>query len=378
MEFKILKKSKRSRARLGRIVTPHGEVETPALVTVATQASVKTLTNEQARAAGSRLLINNTLHLHLRPGEQVIRKAGGLHRFMGWDGPLMTDSGGYQVFSLGFGRDHGIGKVLKSKTKARVKSGEQPSWLKITEEGVHFTSYVDGRRLFMSPEDSIRIQEALGADIVVAFDECTSPVADAKYTRLSMERTHRWAERCLKARTRGDQAMYGVVQGGRFSVLRRASARTLASMDFEGFGIGGEFGDDKSLMSRMISWVVKELPDDKPRHLLGIGHPEDIRHIIREGVDTFDCTVPTQYARHGVAFTSRGRLDLTKSVFLTDRKPLDARCSCFVCQEHSRAYLSHLVRAKEITGLALLTFHNLYWFNALVAEMRGKIKRGEL
>jgi tRNA-guanine family transglycosylase len=290
----------------------------------------------------------------------------------------MTDSGGYQIMSLGFGRDFGIGKVMKGEASAKVTKGQQPNNVKISEEGASFRSYIDGSKLFMSPEDSIRIQEDLGADLIFAFDECTSAAADHEYTHHSMERTHRWADRCLAARTRPDQALYGIVQGGRFKDLRRASARFVASRPFEGVGIGGEFGADKKIMTQMIRWVVDELPEDRPRHLLGIGHPDDIVRIVKAGIDTFDCTAPTQYARHGSAFTSKGRLNLINAEYKEDQRPLDPKCSCFVCREHSRSYLCHLLRSNEITGLALLTFHNLHWFNAAVALVRQRIRRGEI
>lgn len=377
MRFEILKRSKKSRARLGVIRTSGGEVETPALVTVATQAAVKTLSSAQAGEAGSRMLICNTLHLHLKPGEKVVRAGGGLHKFMNWPGPLMTDSGGYQVFSLGFGMDHGVGKILKGKSAARVRRDQQPHLLRIDDDGVLFTSYIDGRKVFIGPKESIRIQEALGADIIFAFDECTSPVADRAYTADSLERTHRWAKVCLEAK-RSKQALFGVVQGGRYQVLRRQSARFIGALPFEGFGIGGEFGGDKQIMADMIGWCIDELPDVKPRHLLGIGHPEDILPIIRSGVDTFDCTMPTHYARHGTAFTAAGRLDLNQSRFLKDRKPLDPRCSCRVCAEHTRSYVCHLFRSKEVTALSLLTFHNLHFFNELVRRARLEIKRGRI
>jgi len=377
ISFRILKRSKRSRARLGLLQTPHGEVETPALVGVATQASVKTLTSEAALQTGSPLLICNTLHLHLKPGEAAVKAGGGLHKFMNWPRPIMTDSGGYQVFSLGFGMDHGMGKILKTKTGARVSRYQQPKLLKIGEDGVTFTSYLDGRQIFMGPKESIRIQEKLGADIIFAFDECTSPVADHEYTAFSMERTHRWAQVCLRTKRTG-QALYGVVQGGKFEDLRRRSARFIGGLPFDGFGIGGEFGDDKKLMARMIGWVVDELPEARPRHLLGIGHPEDILPIVQAGADTFDCTVPTHYARHGTAFTSTGRLDLNQSRFLKDQGPLDRKCGCFVCGSYRRSYLCHLFRAKEATVMSLLTFHNLHYFNELVRRVRLEIKRGRI
>ncbi len=377
IRFDILKRSKKSRARLGVLTTSHGEVETPALVTVATQATVKTLTVEQAKAAGSRMLICNTFHLHLKPGEKVVKDAGGLHEFMQWKGPLMTDSGGYQVFSLGFGRDYGVGKIQHERTKERVAKGHQPKLLKITEEGVTFTSYLDGRKIFMGPEESMKIQSALGADIIFAFDECPPTMADRAYSEESLARTHRWAKRSLDAHD-PKQALFGVVQGGKYKDLRALSARTLAAMPFDGFGIGGEFGYDKKTMTAMLKTVMKELPDEKPRHLLGIGHPQDIVRIIKEGVDTFDCTVPTQYARHGTAFTSRGRLEIGRSVFLKDKKPLDPKCSCETCTNYTRAYLCHLYRAKESLAGTLLTYHNLAFFNEMVRKVRVDIKKGKI
>ena len=377
IEFRVRKKSIKSAARLGVLKTPHGEVETPALVSVATQASIKTLTNSQAEAAGCNLLIANTFHLHLKPGEDYVKKAGGLHKFMNWKRPMMTDSGGFQVFSLGFGMDLGQGKVLREKSGVKVMAGQQPRLLKITDDGVEFTSYLDGRRLFLGPVESMKIQEALGANIIVAFDECTPPSADWEYTKKSLEKTHRWARVCLQ-RHRTDQALYGIVQGGKFRDLRRHSAEVIGSLPFDGFGIGGEFGDDKRQMSRMIRWVTEELPPDRPRHLLGIGHPSDIPQIIKAGVDTFDCTVPTHYARHGTAFVSNGRLDLNQTRYFNQRRPLDSKCDCFVCQEHTRSYICHLVKAKEVTGLALLSFHNLHFFHQLVAKVRQGIKRGEV
>jgi len=377
IEFQVLKQSSRSKARVGLLKTPHGEVETPALVAAATQASVKTLTSEEAVLARSQILIANTFHLHLKPGEALIKRAGGLHQFMNWPKPLMTDSAGFQVFSLGFGRDYGMGKILKEKSRAQINAGQQPKLLKISPEGVWFTSPLDGRKLFIGPKESIRIQEALGADIIFAFDECTSPIADFDYTKKSLARTHSWAKVCLEVK-KSDQALFGIVQGGKFQELRKESARFVGALPFAGFGIGGEFGDDKRLMVEMIHWVVAELPEEKPRHLLGIGYLEDIPKIIKAGIDLFDCTLPTHYARRGIAFTSKGEVDLNKSSFLKDQKPLDAGCDCGVCQNYRRNYLAHLVRAREITGLKLITFHNLYFFNAYIRKIRQAIKRGKL
>ena len=376
IEFSIQKKSKKSNARIGILKTPHGEVETPALVTVATQGTVKTLTSEDVIAVKSPLLIANTYHLHLKPGEAIVRRGGGLHAFMQWPKPLMTDSGGFQVFSLGFGKDFGTGKMLKQKHSGdAITYGQQPRLLKITDEGVSFTSFLDGSKLFINPKVSIRIQEALGADIMFAFDECTSPIADAEYTRISMNRTHAWAKQSLDARKTA-QAMYGIVQGGKFKNLRIESARYIRSLWFDGFGIGGEFGDNKATMAKMLDWVLRELPEEKPRHLLGIGYLDDIPKIIASGVDTFDCTLPTHAARHGAAFTSKGKIDILKSIYLKDKKPLDPSCACAVCGTYTRSYLCHLMRAKEITPLRLLTMHNLYFFNTFVESMRERVKRG--
>jgi queuine tRNA-ribosyltransferase/7-cyano-7-deazaguanine tRNA-ribosyltransferase len=377
MQFKISKKSNKSQARLGFLETENGVVETPCLVGVATQATVKTLTSEEASQAKSQMLICNTFHLHLKPGQDIVAKAGGLHNFMNWKKPLMTDSGGFQVFSLGFGRDYGMGKVLKEGTDKKVQEGQQPQKIKITDDGVFFKSPVDGAELFLGPKESMKIQEKLGADIIFAFDECTSPIADYEYTKNSLQKTHKWAKTCLKVK-KSEQALFGIVQGGKFKDLREQSAKFIGGLDFDGFGIGGEFGDDKKEMANMIGWCLQELPEKKPRHLLGIGYLEDMEQIIKAGVDTFDCTVPTHYARHGIAFTKEGKLDLNKSQFLKDREPLDADCMCFVCQNYKRNYISHLLKAKEITALRLLTFHNLFYFNTFAEKLRQDIKNGKI
>ena len=382
MQFRISKKSKKSNARIGFLETENGVVETPCLVTVATQAVVKTLTSDEVEKAKSQMLICNTFHLHLKPGEKIVEKSGGLHEFMNWKKPLMTDSAGFQVFSLGFGHDYGMGKILSAQGGPAsggkvIQVGTQPKKIKITEDGVNFRSPVDGAELFLGPKESIKIQEKLGADIIFNFDECTSPIADYEYTKKSLEKTHKWAKVCLKVK-KSDQALFGIVQGGKFKDLRQKSAKFIGGLDFDGFGIGGEFGDDKKIMTNMIKWVIDELPERKPRHLLGIGYLEDMEKIIKAGVDTFDCTVPTHYARHGIAFTSQGKLDLNKAQFLTNREPLDKDCLCFVCQNYKKNYICHLLKAKEITGLKLLTFHNLYYFNTFVEKIREDIKNGKI
>ncbi len=379
ISFRIIKKSKKSRARLGILKTSHGVVETPAFVPVATQATVKALTADQVLETKSQILIANTFHLHLKPGESVVKKAGGLHRFMQWARPLMTDSGGFQVFSMGFGKDHGVGKILKKKSGVKITANTQPSAIKITDTGVWFRSPIDGKKIFLGPRESMRIQHALGADIIFAFDECTSPMADYDYTVRSLEKSHMWAKECLRYKNKKSAAaLFGIVQGGKFEDLRRSSARFIGALPFDGFGIGGEFGDDKRLMTKMVGWVVDELPPEKPRHLLGIGHPEDILPIIKSGIDMFDCIAPTHYARRGIAFTSRGALDLGKKSFARDLKPLDRACACSVCTRFTRSYISHLFKAKEITALSLLTIHNLFYFNTLVARTREDIRRGRI
>ena len=378
LNFKILKKSKKSNARLGFIETSNGVIETPSLVPVATQASVKTLTSEEILETKSQVLICNTFHLHLKPGEKFVDKAGGLHKFMNWKKPLMTDSGGFQVFSLGFGQDLGTGKILKEKHgKESITIASKPKNIKITQDGVYFNSPVDGSKLFIGPKESMKIQEKLGADMIFTFDECTSPLADYEYTKKSLQKTHEWAKICLKEKS-SKQALFGIVQGGKFEDLRKESAKIIGSMDFDGFGIGGEFGDDKTMMPKMIDWVVTELPERKPRHLLGIGHLEDMEKIMKSGIDLFDCTAPTHYARRGIAFTSEGRLDLKNKKFFNKREPLDKNCVCNVCLKYRKDYISHLIRAHEITALRLITFHNLHYFNSYVEELRTKIKKGEI
>lgn len=377
IEFKILKKSKKSQARLGLLKTEHGVVETPCLVPVATQAVIKTLTSEEVKETKTQILIANSFHLHLRPGEEIIKKSGGLHQFMNWPHSLMTDSGGFQVFSLGFGKDFGTGKILKEKIYSEIKYGQQPKLLKITEEGVLFTSFLDGKRIFLGPKESIKIQEKLGADIIFTFDECTSPLANYQYTKKALLTTHKWAKICLRVK-KSKQTLFGIIQGGRYKDLRIQSAKFIVSLPFDGFGIGGEFGDDKKKMIEMLNLVIKELPKDKPRHLLGIGHLEDIPKIIKTGIDLFDCNVPTHYARRGITFTSQGKLDFADVKHLQKREPPDKNCSCFVCQNYKRNYISHLFRANEITALKLLTFHNLYFFNTFVEKVREKIKQGKL
>jgi queuine tRNA-ribosyltransferase/7-cyano-7-deazaguanine tRNA-ribosyltransferase len=380
IEFSIVKNSKLSNARLGVLKTPHGEIMTPAFVPVATNAAVKALRSDEVAATKTQILIANTYHLHLMPGEKVVKNSGGLHSFMNWQSPLMTDSGGFQVFSLGFGRDLGIGKITKypAKLERAIAKGNQPKFLKITDDGVLFRSPLDGKELFLGPRESIAIQEKLGADIMFAFDECTPPTVTREYMRQSLARTNVWAKQCCDAK-KTKQALYGIVQGSSYEDFRTESARAINAMDgFDGFGIGGDLGDSKTGTRTILRWTLPLLDAAKPRHLLGIGHLEDMENIIKGGVDTFDCTVPTHYARRGVAFTSHGRITMGQAALLKDKKPLDPKCDCLVCRNYRRNYIAHLIRADEITGGALLTFHNLYFFNAYVEELREKIKKGRL
>ena len=378
--FTVLKKSKKSRARIAVLKTEHGVIHTPCFVPVATQGVVKTLTAEQAEQSGCQILIANTFHLHIRPGENIVKSAGGLHAFMNWPHPLMTDSGGFQVFSLGFGKDMQVGKILKyfpGVSTKRIEKTAQPRSVKITEEGVWFRSPLSGEKLFLGPKESIRIQERLGADIIFAFDECTSPLVSRAYAEAALNRTQRWAQQCLAVK-KSKQALFGIGQGSHIKALRQEGARYINGLDFDGFGIGGDLGKSKEDSRKILDWTVPYLVSSKPRHLLGIGHLDDIEHIIKGGIDLFDCTVPTHYARRGVAFTSSGKLIMRRAQFLKDKEPLDRKCSCFVCQQYKRNYIAHLIRAKEITGLTLLTFHNLHFFNSYVESIRNKIKQGKI
>lgn len=380
ISFQIEKKSKISRARIGVLKIPHGEVETPNLAGVATQAVIKTLTSEEVEETKTQILIVNAFHLHLKPGEKVVKSLGGLHSFMNWKKPLMSDSGGFQVFSLGFGQDLKVGKILKyfpAKEETMIGSGTQPRSLKITPDGVLFRSPLDGKKLFLGPKESIKIQEDLGADIIFAFDECTCPLVDFEYAWQALERTHRWARICLKTK-RTNQALFGILQGSRFKRLREKSAQFINSLDFDGFGIGGDLGKSKKTMEKILNWTIPLLDERKPRHLLGIGAIEDIEGVVKRGVDLFDCTIPTHYARRGIAFLSSGKINLNQRKFLKDNNPIDPNCSCKVCQSYRRSYICHLLRAKEITAFSLLTFHNLYFFNNFVDNIRKKIKKGKI
>jgi queuine tRNA-ribosyltransferase/7-cyano-7-deazaguanine tRNA-ribosyltransferase len=380
IRFEVVHQSSQSWARVGILETAHGTIETPAFVPVATQAAIKALPTHHIEATGSQLLIANTFHLHLRPGEDTVATAGGLHSFMQWPKPLMTDSGGFQVFSLGFGRDMQVGKVRKAADTlpyTTIERGTQPSGLTISDDGVHFRSPLDGKNLFIGPKESIAIQQKLGADIIFAFDECTPPFASEEYLEKSLERTHRWAKECQGALT-SQQALFGIVQGSHIQGLREQSAQFINSLDFPGFGIGGELGESKEDMDNVLAWTIPRLSAHKPRHLLGIGYLDDMERIVRRGIDLFDCTVPTHYARRGIGFTSQGRINVRQSKYVGDFSTLDKACSCVICQTYSRAYLCHLFRAKEVSSWQALTFHNLHFFNAYIAQLRQRIRNNDL
>ena len=383
-------------ARLASFQTPHGTIRTPAFVAVGTRATVKAVASEQVRETGTQVMFNNTYHLYLRPGSDVVRELGGVHRFMSWDRPVMTDSGGFQVFSLGAGIEHGVGKV------ANIFPGEEPaagerraapgeSLVKVTEEGVRFRSHVDGSTHFFTPELSVGVQRELGADMILAFDECTSPLHDKAYTRASMRRTHRWAERSLRAFQESEalhgyeQMLYGIVQGGAFEDLRRESADVIAGMDFGGMAIGGNLGKTHEDMYNVIDWTVQSLPEDRPRHLLGIGDIAGVIEGVARGCDTFDCVSPTRNARNGGVlrrFDDDGsrlanfRSNLRSARYARDERPIDADCDCLACRNYSRAYLRHLLKTGEQLGQQLATIHNLRFMNRMMEGIREALAAG--
>ncbi|MBC7224805.1 MAG: tRNA guanosine(34) transglycosylase Tgt [Anaerolineae bacterium] len=349
--FQVTAEDAHSAARVGRFVTPHGVVETPVFAPVGTQATVKTLSPQELQDLGVTLVLCNTYHLYLRPGVEVIARLGGVHRFMAWPGPILTDSGGFQVFSLA-------------------------QFRKLTDEGVLFRSHIDGSEHFFTPEKAVHLQERLGADIAMCLDECPEPL-DREVNRKAMERTHAWAVRCREAHTRPDQALFGIVQGGVFPDLREASARFLAGLDFPGYAIGGlSVGEPKALTWPALEAAVAHLPADKPRYLMGVGTPEDILEAVERGVDIFDCVFPTRTARNGALLTRQGRLNIRNARFADDSRPIEEGCTCYTCRTFSRAYLRHLMRAGEVLGLRLATLHNVHFLLRFTEEVRQAIRQG--
>ena len=352
--FELIKTCKQSGARLGVLHTPHGDIRTPVYMPVGTQACVKAMTSREMEEIGTEILLSNTYHLHLRPGEDLIARAGGLHRFMGWDHPILTDSGGFQVFSLAGLR-------------------------KITEEGVSFRSHLDGSSRYLSPEVSMRVQEALGSDIAMAFDICSAYPTDHAGAEKAMRTTHRWAERCKKAHTREDQALFGIVQGAFFADLRVESAKALADMDFPGYGIGGlSVGEPKPIMYDMLEAIEPHMPKDKPRYLMGVGSPDCFIEGVIRGVDMFDCVLGTRIARNGTVFTRQGRLVIRNQTSAEQFFPIEEDCDCYACRTATRAYIRHLLKAGEITGRRLCSIHNLRFLIRMMEEIRQAIMEDRL
>jgi len=418
MKFKIEKKLKNALGRVGEIQTAHGKILTPAFVVVGTKATVKSLNPEQVKDTGAQVVLGNTYHLYLQPGDKIVRDVGGIGKFMNWNGPTMTDSGGFQVFSLGVAYGKDISKITKMTDPSllipeRFDDSDAPRLAKIGQDGVSFKSHLDGSIHYITPEKSIEIQHNLGADIIFAFDECTSPTEDLKYQEEALERTHRWAERSLKehinlknqklmlshiSHTNMNMVnesnevyaekstifnssiyvpvLFGIVQGGREESLRKKSAKIISEMNidgeyFDGFGIGGSFA--KEDMSSAVKWVNEILPEEKPRHLLGIGEPEDLFMGIENGVDLFDCVLPTRLGRNGTIYTKNGKIIITNKKFRDDFKPIEKDCGCYSCKNYTKSYIAHLFHGKEMLAGTLASIHNLYFINHLVGQIRQAI-----
>ena len=352
--FNVIKKDSFSQARLGRIETDHGSLATPAFLPVGTQGTVKSLTPEELVESGVQAVLGNTYHLYLRPGHETIGRLGGLHRFMHWVRPILTDSGGYQIFSL-----------------AKLR--------KISEEGAIFQSHLDGSSHFLTPEKVLEIQRVLGSDIAMVLDECTPYPSPYDYVRGSASRTLRWADRSLKEKRMGDPALFAIVQGGVYRDLREESTRALVEMDFEGYAIGGlSVGEPKPLMRSVLEWTAPLLPEDRPRYLMGVGTPEDILDAVALGIDLFDCVLPTRNARNGALFTSAGKLSIKQAQYAEDERPIDERCGCYTCRHYSRAYLRHLYLANEILSSRLNTIHNIYYYMDLMKAAREAIREDRI
>ncbi|WP_027963541.1 tRNA guanosine(34) transglycosylase Tgt [Halalkalibacillus halophilus] len=355
IRYELIKTCKQTGARLGKVHTPHGSFETPVFMPVGTLATVKTMAPEELKDIGANIILSNTYHLWLRPGEDIIKEAGGLHKFMNWDGSILTDSGGFQVFSL-----------------SEIRQ--------IKEEGVHFRNHISGEKLFLSPEKAMHIQNSLGSDIMMAFDECPPYPASFDYMKASVERTSRWAERCLEAHKRPqDQGLFGIIQGGEYEELRKQSARDLTSLDFPGYAIGGlSVGEPKDVMNKVLDFTTPLLPDDKARYLMGVGSPDSLIDGAIRGVDMFDCVLPTRIARNGTCMTSNGRLVVRNAKYARDFTPLDENCNCYTCRNYTKAYIRHLIKANETLGLRLTTYHNLYFLVELMGQVRNAIMEDRL
>lgn len=353
--YELIKTCKQSGARLGVLHTPHGDIETPIFMPVGTQATVKSMTPEELKEIGSQIILSNTYHLYLRPGHELVKKAGGLHEFMHWDKPILTDSGGFQVFSLGPLR-------------------------KISEEGVEFRSHLDGSKHFLTPEKAMEIQNALGSDIMMAFDECAPYPASREYVKNSLERTTRWLERCKEAHKNPEkQALFGIIQGGMYKDLREQSAKEITAIDLPGYAIGGlSVGEPKPMMYDILEHTTPFMPVDKPRYLMGVGSPDDLIEGVIRGVDMFDCVLPTRIARNGTAMTSQGKVVVRNATYAEDFTPLDPECDCYTCRNYTKAYIRHLIKTNEMLGARLITTHNLHFLLKLMENIRQAIREDRL
>lgn len=351
IRFTVEYKSKTTQGRIGKLITPHGEIDTPVFMPVGTQATVKAMAPWELEALGAQIILSNTYHLYLRPGHELVKQAGGLHSFMSWPHSILTDSGGFQVFSLSDLRE-------------------------ITEEGVWFRSHLDGSKHFFTPEKSMEIQMALGADIVMCFDECVPYPADYDYTRKSMEMTTRWAKRCKESMTNSQQSLFGIVQGGMYEDLRVASAQSIVDIGFDGYAVGGlSVGEPKELMYEMLEVTVPHLPEDKPRYLMGVGSPDCLLEAVERGIDMFDCVLPTRLGRHGTVYTRDGSLTIRNETYAKDFRPIEEDCDCPACQHFTRAYIRHLIKANEILGVRLTTIHNIRFLIRLMEDIRTALRQ---
>ncbi len=353
--YELLHVCKQTGARRGIVHTPHGDIQTPVFMPVGTQATVKSMTPEELKEVGAQIILANTYHLFLRPGHELVKEAGGLHKFMHWDRPILTDSGGFQVFSLG---------ALRT----------------ISEEGVEFRSHLDGSKQFLSPEKAMEVENALGADIIMAFDECCPYPSTYEYTKKSMERTTRWAKRCKEAHSRKeDQGLFGIIQGGFYKDLRKQSAEELIKLDFPGYAIGGiSVGEPKEEFLDILQYTTPLMPENKPRYLMGVGTPDYLVEAAIAGIDMCDCVIPTRLARHGTAFTSKGKIVVRNAIYERDFNPLDDECDCYACRNYTRAYIRHLVKTNEILGIRLLSIHNIKFLTNLMDKVRIEIERDNL
>ncbi|MFA6427900.1 MAG: tRNA guanosine(34) transglycosylase Tgt [Candidatus Magasanikbacteria bacterium] len=400
MFFELTHKDKNSRARTGIIHTDHGDIETPIFMPVGTQATVKTIDCEDLQKLDAQIILGNTYHLHLRPGEDLIHELGGLHKFMNWDRPILTDSGGFQVFSLGLQKDKKIERLKDYENNIKTQQSNNEKLVKIDDDGVTFRSHIDGSAHRFTPENAIETQHKIGADIIMAFDECTPDTAPETYVKEAMERTHRWARRCLdyhKEKIRNSKFeirnyLFGIIQGSNYKHLREESAKFISSLDFDGIAIGGEsVGYNMVATKNILDWVYPYLPENKPHYAMGVGlDPADLLNVVEGGIDMFDCVAPTRLARHGMVYVSPGilsplrgeaergykknRLNIKNAIFAKDTNPIDNTCTCSTCQNYSRAYIHHLFDADEITGMRLTTIHNIHFMLNLMKETREAIQ----